>query len=120
MAGGVPSPSVPAPRAPLLPGISPPAPPFISGVESPAPPMFLDDVRNHQPAERNRYADGIRMMEASGGYVPGIWRLFAFRPAMADHLGKFVQEVLRGPSEHSPGFRELIAAFTSAFNRCLF
>lgn len=92
----------------------------MSGVNSPEPPMFLDDVRRHQPAERNRFADGIRTVEAAGGYVPGIWRLFAFRPALADHLSRLTQEVLRGPSEHSPGFRELIAAFTSSFNRCLF
>jgi alkylhydroperoxidase family enzyme len=82
--------------------------------------MFLKDVRDHQPAERNRYADGIRMMEASGGFVPGIWHLFAFRPALAEHLGKLAQEVLRGPSKLTPGFRELIAAFVSARNHCLF
>lgn len=99
--------------------LNPPRPRHFGG-EPPAPPMFLDDVRSHQPSERNRYADGIRAVEGGGGYVPGIWRLFAFRPAMADHLSKLTQEVLRGPSEHSPGFRELIAAFTSAFNRCLF
>ena len=52
--------------------------------------------------------------------MPGIWRLFAWRPALGDALGRLAQEVLRGPSRLSPGFRELIAAFTSSRNHCLF
>jgi alkylhydroperoxidase family enzyme len=82
--------------------------------------MFLKDVLAHRPTDRNRYAEGIRAAEAQGQHVPGIWRLFAWRPALAEHLGRLTQEVLRGPSSLSPGFRELIAAFTSARNHCLF
>lgn len=82
--------------------------------------MFLRDLLDHRPQERNRYADSIRAAEAAGQPVPGIWRLFAWRPALGDHLGKLTQEVLRGPSPLSPGQRELIAAFTSARNHCLF
>ena len=37
-----------------------------------------------------------------------------------DHLMRFTQEVMRGPSELEPGKRELIAAFVSGKNRCLF
>ena len=82
--------------------------------------MFLKDVENHRPQTGGRYADGIRASEAAGTHVPGIWRLFAWRPALAEHLSRLVQEIMRGPSGLAPGFRELIAAFTSARNRCLF
>ena len=83
--------------------------------------MFLKDLLAHRPEERNRYADGVRQAEAGGApYVPGIWRLFAWRPAIAEPLSRLAQEVLRGPSPLSPGTRELIAAFVSRRNRCLF
>jgi hypothetical protein len=82
--------------------------------------VYLKDLLSHRPADGNRYADGIRAAAAAGAPVPGIWRLFAWRPTLAEHLGRLTQEVLRGPSPLSPGFRELIAAFTSARNHCLF
>ena len=82
--------------------------------------MFLKQILAHDPAVRSRYADAIRASEAAGQPVAGIWRLFAWKPAVAQHLSGLAQEVLRGPSPLSPGFRELIAAFTSARNRCLF
>ena len=82
--------------------------------------MFLDALLSHQPGEKNRWADGIRAQEAAGAYIPGIWRLFAWKPALAVHLSGLAQEVLRGPSSLSPGFRELIAAFVSTRNHCLF
>lgn len=82
--------------------------------------MFLKAVLDHRPADRNRWAEGIRAADGHGQFVPGIWRLFAWRPALAEHLARLTHEVLRGPSELTPGFRELIAAFTSARNHCLF
>lgn len=82
--------------------------------------MFLKDVLEHRPGEPSRYADGIRAAEAAGQAVAGIWRLFAWKPALSQHLSKLVQEILRGPSELSPGFRELIAAYVSTRNHCLF
>jgi hypothetical protein len=83
--------------------------------------VFLNDVLSHRPEGRDRYADAIRQAEAAGApYVPGIWRLFAYRPAIAEALSRLAQEVLRGPSPLAPGFRELIAAFVSSRNRCLF
>ena len=83
--------------------------------------MFLPSLLSHKPEERNRWADQIRAQEAAGAtYIPGIWRLFAWKPALAVHLGGLAQEVLRGPSSLSPGFRELIAAFVSTRNHCLF
>ena len=82
--------------------------------------MFLKDIEAHRSELKSRYAEGIRASEAAGTPVAGIWRLFAWKPAFAEHLSRFVQEALRGPSPFSPGFRELIAAFTSARNHCLF
>jgi uncharacterized peroxidase-related enzyme len=52
--------------------------------------------------------------------VPQILYLSAYKPAMTDHLSRFTQELMRGPSPLSPGQRELIAAFTSNRNQCLF
>lgn len=82
--------------------------------------MFLESLLSHQPTERNRFADGIRAQTLAGSYVPGIWRLFAWKPALATHLSGLAQEALRGPSPLTPGFRELIAAFVSTRNHCLF
>jgi hypothetical protein len=82
--------------------------------------VFLKDVLRHRPEGKNRYCDGIRAAEAAGTPVAGIWRLFAWKPALGEHLSRLTQEVMRGPSPLPPGQRELIAAFTSARNRCLF
>lgn len=82
--------------------------------------MFLPSLLSHVPAEKNRWADGIRAQEAAGAFVPGIWRLFAWKPALAVHLSGLAQEALRGPSTLSPGLRELIAAYVSTRNHCLF
>jgi alkylhydroperoxidase family enzyme len=81
-------------------------------------PMFLPDMENHpQPGP---HADGIRTMQASGAEYPQIWHMFAFRPQATEHLAAFTQEIMRGDCPLSPGLRELIAAFTSAGNYCLF
>jgi len=36
------------------------------------------------------------------------------------YLAQFTQEIMREPGPLSPGFRELIAAYTSARNHCPF
>jgi alkylhydroperoxidase family enzyme len=59
-------------------------------------------------------------MEQAGAPVPQILYMFAYKPRMTDHLARFTQEVMRGPSPLSPGQRELIAAFTSSRNQCPF
>ena len=46
--------------------------------------------------------------------------LASFKPAASRHMMRYTQEVLRGPSPLSPGMRELIAAFTSARNQCVY
>jgi alkylhydroperoxidase family enzyme len=81
-------------------------------------PMFLRDVEdNPKPSP---YADAIRMLQGQGGEYPQIWHLFAYLPRATEHLAKFTQEILREPGPLTPGFRELIAAFTSARNQCPF
>jgi hypothetical protein len=82
-------------------------------------PMFLSEVENK--AEGNgSYAELIDSCRRSGAAFPQIWHLFAFKPAATRHLERFTHEVMRGPSPLAPGMRELIAAMTSAHNRCPF
>lgn len=81
-------------------------------------PMFLPDVqRNPQPGP---YLASIEAMDRQGLEYPQIWHLFAFLPSATDHLARFTQEILRGPSPLSAGLRELIAAYTSQRNHCPF
>ena len=81
--------------------------------------MFLPTVENN-PNAAGPYLRMRAHMEASGKEVPGIFHLFAFKPEATDHLSRFSQAVMRGPSPLSPGLRELIAAFTSKQNQCPF
>ena len=81
-------------------------------------PMFLPGVEsNPKPGP---YRTLIEQMRAHGQEYPQIWHLFAFLPSATDHLARFTQEILRGPSPLSPGLRELIAAYTSQRNDCPF
>jgi hypothetical protein len=81
-------------------------------------PMFLSDVeRNPQPGA---FRTLIEQMQERGAEYPQIWHLFAYLPRATEHLARFTQEILRGPSPLSPGLRELIAAYTSARNDCPF
>lgn len=69
--------------------------------------MFLEEIQQGAPPKTEESP-------------PEIMHLFAFRPDKTEHLSRFTQEVMRGPSELSPGQRELIAAFTSDRNGCPF
>ena len=81
-------------------------------------PMFLPGVeKNPQPGP---YADMIHMMQKAGAEYSQIWHLFGFRAETTNHLARFTQDILRGPAPLTPGFRELIAAYTSARNHCPF
>jgi len=80
--------------------------------------MFLKDVEAEAKAGE-RQAQFVAM-EQAGIPTPQILYMFAYKPGMTDHLGRFTQEVMRGPSPLSPGQRELIAAFTSNRNQCPF
>ena len=81
-------------------------------------PMFLPGVENDP--KPGPYADLIAQMRQPGCEYPQIWHLFAFLPEATQHLGRFTQEILRGPAPISPGIRELIAAYTSQRNHCAF
>ncbi|MBS0276807.1 MAG: peroxidase [Proteobacteria bacterium] len=81
-------------------------------------PMFLPGVENH--SEPSPYLNAIKMMRNAGQEYPQIWHMFAFLPKATQHLAQFTQEILREPGPLTPGFRELIAAYTSARNHCPF
>ena len=81
-------------------------------------PMFLSEVEHAEP--KGAYARPITQMRAAGVPVPQIMHLFAYKPDRTDHLSRFTQGVMRGPSPLPPGLRELIAAFTSRRNECPF
>ncbi len=81
-------------------------------------PTFLPGVENNpQPSP---YTDLIRTAQAAGSEYMQIWHLFAFKPEMTTHLARFSQALLRDPAPLSPALRELIAAYTTALNRCAF
>ena len=81
-------------------------------------PMFLPEIERSNPA--GAYARVIGELRAAGRPVPQIMHLLAFKPDRTSFLSRFTQGVMRGPSPLSPGFRELLAAFTSRRNDCHF
>jgi uncharacterized peroxidase-related enzyme len=81
-------------------------------------PIYLTEVET--TAKSGSAAGQFRAMEAQGIPVPQILYLFAYKPRMTEHLSRFTQELMRGPSALTPGQRELIAAFTSSRNQCPF
>jgi hypothetical protein len=72
----------------------------------------------HGPAEREKL-DAIR---AERGMEPvDVIKTLLYRPDFfGRHMSDAFQEVMRGPSEWSPGERELFAAFVSRENSCPF
>jgi hypothetical protein len=82
------------------------------------PPMFLPGVESG--ARPGPYKNLIESFRQRGEEYPQIWHLFAFRPEAGEHLARFTQEIMRGPGAVAPGYRELIAAFTSYRNDCPF
>jgi len=81
-------------------------------------PMFLPEVEAF-PAEGSR-GEMMARLRAAGLPLPQIQHLVAFKTDRTDQLARFPHGVMRGPSPLSPGQRELIAAFTSRRNDCLF
>jgi len=80
--------------------------------------IFLTDVERQ--AKNGPMGPQFAGMEAAGVPVPQILYLFAFKPRVTEHLSRYTQELMRGPSPLAPGMRELIAAFTSSRNQCPF
>jgi alkylhydroperoxidase family enzyme len=81
-------------------------------------PMYLQDVETYE-ATGSR-GEAFAQMRAAGIPIPQILHLFAFNTRRTDHLARFTQEVMRGPSPLPPWQRELIAALTSKLNECPF
>ena len=81
-------------------------------------PMYLPGVESDD--RPGPYQHAIRHARKMGGDYPQIWHLFAFAPEATKHLDSFTQEIMREPSPLTPGFRELIAAYTSYRNDCPF
>jgi len=81
--------------------------------------MFLPDVENH-PDPGSAMGAQMQRLRKLGVEVPQLLHIFAYKPAVAKALGEFSEAVMRGPSPLSAGQRELIAAFTSARNHCVF
>ncbi|HKQ59797.1 MAG TPA: hypothetical protein VJS92_00855 [Candidatus Polarisedimenticolaceae bacterium] len=81
-------------------------------------PLFLTEVEACEPAGLR--AEALRALRDAGGPVPQILHLICYKPDRTDHLARFTQAVMRGPSPLPAGMRELIAAFTSRRNQCLF
>ena len=53
--------------------------------------------------------------------APDIVRTLLYRPELfGQQASAWTQAVMRGPSDWTVGERELVAAFTSRLNRCLF
>ena len=52
--------------------------------------------------------------------IPGIRSGFAFRPETAEPMSELAEVLLRGESSLSRGERELIAAYVSNLNECVF
>jgi hypothetical protein len=72
----------------------------------------------HGPAEA-AVLDVIR--ERSGAEPLGVVKTIYYRPELFGRpFSDALDEAMRGPSEWTPGERELFAAFTSLLNQCPF
>src|SRR5689334_7047400 len=80
--------------------------------------MFLKQIEAH-PTE-GMTAIALKKLQADGEAIPEILHLFRFKRHATDHLVRFTEDVMRGPSPLSPGLRELIGAYFSKRNQCSF
>jgi len=81
-------------------------------------PIFLADVEaNPQPSG---YLDLIERARSQGQENWQIWNLFAFRPEITIHMGRFTHAVMHEPGPIPPSLRELITTYTSSLNECEF
>ncbi len=81
-------------------------------------PMFLKEVEAHKGGDN--YSKAIEALKRAGSDYPQILHMFSYKIEATVHLERFTQAVLREASPLSPGFRELIAAYTSTLNQCPF
>jgi hypothetical protein len=72
----------------------------------------------HGPAEAQALE---RIRQARGAEPPGVLKTLYYRPDLFGRpFSDALDLALRGPSEWSPGERELFAAFVSSLNECRF
>jgi uncharacterized peroxidase-related enzyme len=80
--------------------------------------MFLKEIETRPAEGMTKIA--LNKLRADGEAIPDILHLFRFKRRSTDHLVRFTEEVMRGPSPLSPGMRELIGAYFSKKNQCSF
>ncbi len=80
--------------------------------------MFLKEIENRPAEGMTKIA--LKKLRGDGEAIPEILHLFRFKRSSTDHLVRFTEEVMRGPSPLSPGLRELIGAYFSKRNQCSF
>jgi len=80
--------------------------------------MYLKEIET-RPA-RGVTALAFKRLRDAGETIPDILHLFRFKRRATDHLVRFTEEVMRGPSPLSPGIRELIGAYVSKKNQYCF
>jgi len=80
--------------------------------------MFLKEIESRPPEGMMKIA--FKKMRDADRAIPEIMHLFRFKKRNTDHLVRFTEEVMRGPSPLSPGMRELIGTYVSARNQCSF
>jgi uncharacterized peroxidase-related enzyme len=80
--------------------------------------MFLKEIETRPPEGMMKIA--FKKLREAGQAIPEIMHLFRFKKRSTDHLVRFTEKVMRGPSPLSRGLRELIGAFISTRNQCCF
>lgn len=80
--------------------------------------MYLKEIESRPASGMTAFA--FRRLREAGETIPDILHLFRFKRRTTDHLVRFTEEVMRGPSPLSPGIRELIGAYVSKKNQYCF
>jgi uncharacterized peroxidase-related enzyme len=80
--------------------------------------MYLKEIET-RPV-RGMTALAFKRLRDAGETIPDILHLFRFKRRTTDHLVRFTEEVMRGPSPLSAGIRELIGAYVSKKNQYCF
>jgi uncharacterized peroxidase-related enzyme len=80
--------------------------------------VFLKEIETRPAEGMTKVA--FKKLRDDGEAIPEILHLFRFKRHSTNHLVRFTEEVMRGPSPLSPGLRELIGAYFSRQNQCSF
>jgi alkylhydroperoxidase family enzyme len=90
----------------------------VTTASTPVAPIYLADIETG--GRPGPHQNMIEAAKAQGSEYWQIWHLFAFRPDMTIHLGRFTHALMHEPGPITPALRELIAAYTSRLNDCAF